>query len=442
MAGHSLAEGAVEEIPPPTRPAAQDIVYGVLRRYGAGEAQLRPFLKNPPYPAIHALLFCALYRLETWTDAPHTVVHQAVAAAEHLEGGRYKGLVNGVLRNFLRQQENPPVVEVRPETAAPEAANDAASAPPFPPSLPLPVQKMPFDRLRANGSIIQSPPDDAASLWHPDWWIEKLTAAYPERWQGILAAGNQPPPMSLRVNVRRGSAADYLARLQQAGIAGTRRGTAGILLTTKPVPVSQLPGFYAGDVSVQDLGAQRAAELLHPAPGSSVLDACAAPGGKTAHLLEGSDLTLTALDIDPQRCRRIEENLARLSLSARVRCGDASMPRAWGKNPQVFDAILADVPCSASGVVRRCPDIKWLRQPQDVLKFALAQRRILERLWAALTPGGKLLYATCSVFLEENQAQVEKFLRRAPDARLETEEQLLPEAEHDGFYYALLRKAD
>jgi 16S rRNA (cytosine967-C5)-methyltransferase len=191
---------------------------------------------------------------------------------------------------------------------------------------------------------------------------------------------------------------------------------------------------------VQDLGAQQAAVLLDPAPGSRVLDACAAPGGKTAHLLERADLELTALDIDPLRCRRIAANLARLGLAARVRCGDASRPAAWGRAPAEFDAILADVPCSASGVVRRHPDAKWLRRPEDVLRFAALQRRILERLWTALRPGGKLLYATCSVFPEENHTQIEKFRARHPEARLIDSVQWLPDAEHDGFYYALLDK--
>ncbi len=394
MEGQSLADGALERVPAARRPAVQDIVYGTLRRYGEGDALLAPLLRNPPYPVIRALMLCALHRLATWTDAPHTVVHQAVEAAGQLEEGRYKGLVNGVLRNYLRQQE----------ALQQELANQPA-----------------------------------ARLWHPDWWLEKLQASHPEHWEALVAADNGPPPMGLRVNLRQGSTAAYLERLEAAGISGRLQGEAGILLH-KPVPVSQLPDFASGAVSVQDLGAQRAAELLAPAPGSRVLDACAAPGGKTAHLLERAELELTALDLDPLRCRQIEANLSRLGLAARVRCGDASRPQAWGKQPQSFDAILADVPCSASGVVRRHPDAKWLRQPQDILKFAYTQRRILERLWPALQPGGKLLYATCSVFPEENGEQVAKFLSRTPDARLQTEEQWLPDAEHDGFYYALLHK--
>ncbi len=396
MAGESLADGALEQIAPPQRPAVQDIVYGTLRRHGEGDALLAPLLRNTPYPHIHALLLCALHRLATWDDAPHTVVNQAVEAAGFLEDGRYKGLVNGVLRNYLRQKD-----ELLTELAQ----------------------------------------DEAASHWHPAWWLEKLQTAYPENWQGIVTAGNSPPPMALRVNQQRSNTTAYLERLQAAGLDGAIHGKQGILLA-RPVPVSQLPGFVEGLVSVQDLGAQRAAELLAPDPGSLVLDACAAPGGKTAHLLEQADLQLTALDLDPVRCRQIEANLQRLGLSARVRCADASRPKAWGRDPEAFDAILADVPCSASGVVRRHPDAKWLRQPQDVLKFALTQRRILERLWTALLPGGKLLYATCSVFPEENGEQVAKFLSRTPNARLLREEQWLPGTDNDGFYYGLLQKVD
>jgi 16S rRNA (cytosine967-C5)-methyltransferase len=394
IAGKSLAEGLPGEVDAALRPQVQEIVYGVLRRHGEGDALLAPLLRKPPCPVIRGLLLAALYRLQTWPDAPHTVVNQAVEAASTLEGGRYKGFVNGVLRNFTRQE------------------NALAR---------LTMQE---------------------KSWHPDWWVQKLQADHPDGWRAILAAGNALPPMALRVNCRRGAPPDYLARLAAAGMRGVLRGEAGILLD-KPVPVEALPGFFAGDVSVQDLGAQRAAELLAPEPGSTVLDACAAPGGKTTHLLERhADLLLTAVDIDPARCRRITENLARLNLEARVCCADVRAPHAWGREPAAFDAILADLPCSASGVARRHPDIKWLRMPQDVLKFAAMQQRTLAHLWQALKPRGKLLYATCSVFPEENTAQVAQFLRRFPEARLLREEEWLPDAEHDGFYYALLHKRD
>ncbi|MDR1888672.1 MAG: 16S rRNA (cytosine(967)-C(5))-methyltransferase RsmB [Zoogloeaceae bacterium] len=385
MGGKSLADGALDAVPAAARPAAQDMVYGVLRRHAESEALLAPLLKNRPYPEIHALLFCALHRLDTWTDA-HTVVDQAVQAAGELEGGRYKGLVNGVLRNYLRHQDE--LVDAVPTTA----------------------------RYR-----------------HPEWWVEKLRAAYPDDWQDIVATGNEPPPMSLRINRRKTDVSGYLSRLAAENIGATVREDYGLLLD-HPLPVNRLPGFVEGEVSVQDLGAQRAGDLLALAPGSSVLDACAAPGGKAAHLLEAYDIDLTAQDIDPARCHQIKQNLRRLALTGRVLTGDALTVRGR------FDAILADVPCSASGIARRRPDVKWLRRAGDISRFARTQGRMLANLWRSLVPGGQLLYATCSVFPEENGEQIKNFLSRQRDARLGIEEQWLPTAEHDGFYYALLEK--
>jgi 16S rRNA (cytosine967-C5)-methyltransferase len=280
--------------------------------------------------------------------------------------------------------------------------------------------------------------DDAAAQQHPKWWLARLRRAYPQSWPQIVAAGNQQPPMTLRVNQRRMTQADYRARLESAGLPARPLGPCGLQLL-KPVPVEQLPGFGEGWVSVQDAGAQRAAELLDPAANSRVLDACAAPGGKTAHLLERADLDLWALDISGRRVRRIEETLSRLQLRATVKAGDCCAPEAWWDG-QPFAAILADVPCSASGVVRRHPDIKWLRREGDIRRFAQTQAAILDALWPLLLPGGKLLYATCSVFPEENGAQIDAFLVRQTDAERLLEERWLPQDEHDGFYYALLRK--
>ena len=221
-------------------------------------------------------------------------------------------------------------------------------------------------------------------------------------------------------------------------IPSTAIGLAGLMLE-KPLPVDRLPGFAAGLVSVQDPGAQRAAELLAPQPGSRVLDACAAPGGKTAHLLERSDLDLVALDLKPSRCRRIEENLARLGLHAGIKAADCLDVRSWWDG-RPFDAVLADVPCTASGVVRRNPDTKWLRRAEDIASFAATQARILDALWPVVRPGGKLLYVTCSVFPAENGEQIGRFLHRQQNAVRCHEEQLLPTAEHDGFFYCLLEK--
>jgi 16S rRNA (cytosine967-C5)-methyltransferase len=369
------------------RPAALDLSFTALRDYGRGDFLLGQLLQKPldDVPT-HALLLVALARLERRPEDAHTLVDQAVTAA----GKRFKGLTNAVLRNFLRQRE----------------------------------------RLLAAAEA-----DDVARWRHPRWWLDALRAAYPEQWQAIAAAGNTHPPMCLRLNRRDPLIAD---------LPGQRLGEAAILLD-KPLPVERIPGFKEGQVSVQDWGAQHAARLLDVRDGLRVLDACAAPGGKASHLLELADLDLTALELDATRARRITENLDRLGLAATVKVGDASRPATWWDG-QSFDRILADVPCSASGVVRRHPDIKWLRRSVDVAGFAQMQARILDALWPLLAPGGKMLYATCSVFSAENGEQVRAFVARHPDARsLPTggdnlELQLLPSATHDGFYYAILEK--
>lgn len=397
--GKNLTEAlaAIADAPPAARAAAQDIAYGVLRRYGWAEFLLARLLRTSlSHAGIKALLRAALYRLETRPDAQHTVVDQAVQAASELAGSPLKGLVNGVLRNYLRQR----------------------------------------DMLLAAAAC-----DEVAKNWHPRWWLQRLRRRWPAQWESIVAADNAPPPMTLRANGRRGTAASYLARLQAAGLTGHLLGKAGgsALRLERPVPVDALPGFFEGEVSVQDLGAQRAAELLAPTAGMRVLDACAAPGGKTSHLLERADLDLLALDVDSTRAARITDNLRRLHLSAEVCVGDAAHPADWWDG-RAFDAILADVPCSASGVVRRHPDIKALRRESDVRRFAREQATILDALWPLLRPAGRLLYATCSLFEEENKGQVDAFLYRHADARQLVEEYWLPCPENDGFYYALLEK--
>ncbi|NJD23774.1 MAG: 16S rRNA (cytosine(967)-C(5))-methyltransferase RsmB [Betaproteobacteria bacterium] len=393
-AGRSLADGLLDRVPAAARPAVQDLVYSTLRRYGRDDFFLARLLQRPlPAPEAHALLLVALARLEARPEHVHTTVDQAVAAASVAAEGRFTGVVNGVLRNFLRR---------RAELVA-ALAGDAAS-----------------------------------TAQHPAWWLQMLQEAWPQQWQRVVAAGNGPPPMGLRVNRRRSGRDAYAARLAEAGI-DTRAVGEHALALTRPVPVDHLPGFADGLVSVQDPGAQRAAAILAPAAGSRVLDACAAPGGKAAHLLECADLDLLALDLKPVRCRRISENLARLGLTATIRAADcADLPSWWDGRP--FDAVLADVPCTASGVVRRHPDAKWLRREADVASFAATQAGILDALWQVVRPGGKLLYATCSVFQPENAGQIAEFLGRQPLASRCHEEQLLPDAEHDGFYYCLLEK--
>jgi len=281
--------------------------------------------------------------------------------------------------------------------------------------------------------------DDEAAHQHPHWWLSRLRRAYPDRWQEIVAVGNSQPPMTLRVNRRRIVLTDYVARLQDVGLSARQVGPDALILET-PVAVDSLPGFVDGLVSIQDAGAQRAVQILDPTAGQRVLDACAAPGGKTCHLLEAADIDLLALDSDASRTQLIMENVRRLGLSATVSVADCRASDEWWDGLP-FDAILADVPCSASGVVRRHPDIKYLRRESDIRRFARLQTEILDALWPLLKPGGKLLYATCSVFPEENGAQIDAFLVRRPAARRLVEERLLPQEEHDGFFYALLQKS-
>ncbi|HRL75064.1 MAG TPA: 16S rRNA (cytosine(967)-C(5))-methyltransferase RsmB [Candidatus Accumulibacter phosphatis] len=379
----------------PARAAAQDAAYATLRRYGCGEFLLRRLLaRSLPHPEAEALLLAALYRLQSRPDTAYVVVDQAVTAAAAVAGGAFKGLVNAVLRNYLRQRE-----------ALEQAMLD----------------------------------DDEARYQHPAWWLKRLRRACPDCWQQVVECANRPPPMTLRVNRRRLGVGEYAARLQAAGLDARPVGAVALLLA-RAVPVDALPGFAEGLVSIQDAGAQRAGELLAPRAGQRVLDACAAPGGKTGHLLELADVELLALDVEEGRVRLIRDNLRRLRLPATVVVADCRKTADWWDG-RPFDAILADVPCSSSGVVRRHPDIKYLRRESDIRRFVHLQREILDGLWPLLKAGGRMLYATCSLFVDENEAQIDAFLFRQPAARRLSEERLLPREEHDGFYYALLEKA-
>lgn len=404
IAGRSLNEALAQcwrthpGLPPGARGAVQDLAYTALRRCGRDDFFMTRMMEKTPPPAVRALLITALARLEARPGDAHTVVNQAVEAACTLAQGKYKALTNGVLRNFLRRRDELIASAVR---------------------------------------------DEAAHWQHPRWWIARLRRAYPESWQAILEAGNSRPPMALRGNRRRIAAADFQARLTGAGLA-TRRLDGGAIILERPVPVERLPGFAEGLCSVQDAGAQRAALLLDAHDGMRVLDACAAPGGKTAHLLETAQVDLLALDADAGRAVRVSENLLRLGLQASIVPADCREVETWWDG-RAFDRILADVPCSASGVVRRHPDAKWLRREKDIAQFARVQGEILDALWRVLAPGGKLLYATCSLFPEENGRQVAAFAARQEDCmRLPIdglpELQLLPTEDHDGFYYALLEK--
>ena len=382
-----------------SRAALLDIAHGTLRRYGRVQAIVTTLSRRArPDAALEALLWCALYALESGRYADYTVVDQAVRACGLLERWSAKGYVNALLRNFVRERTS--------------------------------LER----RLQA---------DPQARYQHPAWWIEAVRAGYPQDWQAALLEGNRPPPMCLRVNRRHGSVEAYAARLEALGMA-SRRVAADALLLREPVPVQRLPGFGDGDVSVQDAGAQRAVECIGLQDGQRVLDACAAPGGKTAHLLERAAVDVTALDIDRARSARLATNLQRLGLHARVAVGDAIEFARRHAEP-CFERVLLDAPCSASGVARRHPDIKWLRRASDLAGFAQRQSSLLDALWRLVVPGGKLLYATCSVFPQENGGVIDAFLARTAGARRALladggPEQWLPDAEHDGFYYALIEK--
>jgi len=311
--------------------------------------------------------------------------------------------------------------------------------------------------LREKDALVASTDSDPQAVWnHPAWWIKRLRQEYPQRWQDILMAANAHAPMSLRVNTRKSSVADYLAQLAQTGIAARAGSGAGIVLE-RPVGVQQLPGFAGGVVSVQDTAAQMAAPLLldglAQTPGLRILDACAAPGGKTGHLLELCEAQVVALEIDAKRTQRIAQNLERLGLQAQVVTADAGMPQDWWDG-QLFDAILLDAPCTASGIVRRHPDVRWLRRESDIAQLAAIQKRLLQTLWGLLRPGGRLLYCTCSLFRSEGEGQIQTFLIHNTDAALlPSPGHLTPRSlakadgvrdngscDHDGFYYALLQK--
>ena len=419
-AGRSLNE-PLARVPLDARPGVQALSFHVLRWLGAAEAVRSLCVPKTPPARVDALLVSALALLWPTGEAPpypdHTLVDQAVASARHRTPAA-AGFINAVLRRFLR------------------------------------------DRAALVAQALHQP---EAAYGHPAWWIERIRHDWPAVWQPLLQQANRHPPMTLRVNARRLDAPTYLGRLAAAGIAAhalTDPGLPGFgghaVVLDHPSPVQALPGFAAGDVSVQDAAAQRAAPLLLAgaslAPGARVLDACAAPGGKTAHLLElRPDLDLLALDSDAQRLTRVQDTLARLHLSGpkvRLLAHDAADIAGWWDG-KPFDAILLDAPCTASGIVRRHPDVRWLRRPDDVNHLARVQARLLDALWPLLAPGGRLLYATCSVFKAEGSRQIDAFLQRR-GAELVTQDpaapgHLLPLADNgvapeDGFFYALLHK--
>ena len=432
LAGRS-GSAVLEDVPPALRPGVQALLFQVLRQLGWAQAIRRQLAPRTPRPPVDALLCSALALLadaEHLPYEPFTLVNQTIEAAKHSSAVRAQApFINACLRRFLRERD----------------------------------------------ALQQAVAQDVSAQWNqPRWWVQRLQKDHPQHWQQILQANNSQAPMVLRINKQKSTLAQYQQVLAAINIEALSVGESGLVLR-RAVPVQALPGFAQGVVSVQDAAAQLAAPLLlsglemgqGPGPGQPlrVLDACAAPGGKTAHLLEWAGpqaaLHVTALDIDPARCARINDTLQRLGLQSpaqvQVLAADAGRPQDWWPQhcaSQLFDAILLDAPCTASGIVRRHPDVRWLRRETDIAQLAQTQARLLATLWPLLRPGGRLLYCTCSVFLAECDQQIKAFLARHTDAALlPSPGHLWPgkgaaagsvpdnlSSEHDGFFYALLHK--
>lgn len=407
-----------ENLQPRDASFARMLSYGVLRFYFQLKSLLKPLMKKSLKAKdldIELVLLLALYQILHSRVPDYAVVDAAVGEVRKSRKKWAASMVNAVLRNFIRQQE----------------------------------------------SLLKQPRDEEAEYSHPAWMIERLKLDWPQHWQQVLSGNNEQPPMSLRINVQKSTLQDYLLALQAEGIeAESVAAIPSALILKQACDVKSLPGYADGWFSVQDVGAQFAAQLLQPQPGDRVLDACAAPGGKTAHLFElQPSITISALDISAERLQRVEENCSRLGFSPELIVADAAQPDSWWQG-ELYDRILLDVPCSASGVIRRHPDIKHLRRAEDIETLVQLQRDILQSCWPLLRPGGQMLYATCSLFRQENQLQIEWFLEQHSNALLQPVAewtagyssqknlnidshgiQLLP-VEHinDGFYYALLEK--
>ena len=409
----ALPEGLAQFQDTRERAFAQNLVIGTLRWQIRLQAIVNQLVKKP-FKAkdqdIARLIQLGLYQILYLKVPEHAAVGETVALTSKLRKGWAKGVVNGTLRNFIRNQ----------------------------------------DAILAEVDL-----KPAQKYAHPQWLFKKLRKAYPEHWTEILQANNQEPPLFLRVNPLVQSRADFLHKLQAEGIAAEPHlySPQAVKLQQRR-DITQLPTYESGGFSVQDVAAQQAALLLNPQPGERILDACAAPGGKTTHLQElaQNQAELTALEIAPERLERLSENLYRLGLEATVKQGNAAHPESWWDG-HGFDKILLDAPCSATGIIRRHPDIKHHRTAEDIDHLTQLQAEILKTQWSLLKPGGQLLYATCSILPEENGHQLAQFLTETEDAEcvlLQTPwgqdfnlpgKQILPgEAEMDGFYYCLLQK--
>lgn len=403
-----FAQGRVES--PQDKAILQEICYGIMRELTQLEYYLAALMDKPmkgKQRIVHHLLLVGAYQLLHMRIAPHAALGETVEATLEIDRPKFKGLINGVLRNLQRSHQ--------------ELA----------------------DKMPSKGPITYN---------HPKWFIKRITKAYPKQWQQIATANNQRSPMWLRNNVKSQTRDEYISQLSELEIESSA-GALGenSILLAKPIAVHKLPGFDSGACSVQDIAAQQAAEILAAQPNELILDACAAPGGKTCHILESTDnIQVVALDNVQLRLDRVKENLARIGLNAQLICGDGTAPQDWWQGPQ-FDRILLDAPCSATGVIRRNPDIKWLRRDSDIEQLVELQQQILKACWSLLKSGGTLVYATCSVLPDENSEQIANFLTIQPDAELVPLHakdnvdnpgwQLLPGInDADGFYYAKLHK--
>ena len=421
--GGQSSKAVLAQVPQRLRPGVQALLFQVLRNLGRAQALQKQLAPRPPAPKVSALLSTALALAWDETQAPYppfTLVNQAVEAAKNGAARAQSGFINACLRRFLRERD----------------------------------------------ALVSATDNDPVAVWnHPAWWIARLKKDHPQDWQTILAANNAQPPMTLRVNAQKCTTVQYLNALSAINLKATAVAETGLQLE-HAAPVQELPHFAEGWASVQDAAAQAAAPLLLaglPQPQGRplrVLDACAAPGGKTAHLLERAapgSIEVTALEIDPERASRIGETLSRLGLKAQVLVADAGKPEAWFESQcggQLFDAILLDAPCTASGIVRRQPDVRWLRRESDVAQLAAIQSQLLDTLWPLLQPGGRMVYCTCSIFKAEGDAQMQAFVARNTEAIClpapghlipgkSAKDGLLadnPLGDHDGFFYALLEK--
>ena len=384
----------------------QELCFGVLRTLPQQEWLISKLMSRPmtgKQRTIHYLIMVGFYQLLHTRIPPHAALAETVEGAVVIKRPQLKGLINGVLRQFQRQQE-----ELLAEFA-----------------------------------------DSDKRFLHPEWLLKRLQKAYPSKWEAIVEANNQRPPMWLRVNRNHHTRDEWLALLETAEMNGfTHDAYPDAIRLASPAPVQALPGFEQGWVTVQDASAQGCMTYLEPQNGDRILDLCAAPGGKTTHILEvAPKASVMAVDIDEQRLSRVYDNLKRLGMKAEVKQGDGRTPAQWCGDEQ-FDRILVDAPCSATGVIRRHPDIKWLRRDRDINELAQLQSEILDAVWPHLKPGGTLVYATCSVLPEENSQQITAFLKRTSNATLRTTGtpekpgvQNLPGAEDgDGFFYAKLIK--